>query len=111
MRALLIVRALHRVRAPHPTPLRRCYDPASHKRALTLRAMAGLQLNRALAGRGLRAQAAALYAALAGAERWIATIVRRLNRRFTKLRRVRWRPRQALAPCAPFAHTPHADTS
>ncbi|QGZ94286.1 hypothetical protein DSM104635_01102 [Terricaulis silvestris] len=47
----------------------------------------GHALNRALKAPDTIAQAQHLYAILANPERWIARIVRRLKRRFTKLRR------------------------
>ncbi|MES1158948.1 MAG: hypothetical protein ABUL42_03540 [Terricaulis silvestris] len=60
----------------------------AHMRRLTCRGVAGAALRRALRTGALNQRARAIAEALAAPERWIAHIVRRLKRRFTKLRRL-----------------------
>jgi hypothetical protein len=86
-RSLLVVHALRRVTPPRQPPKPRCYDPARPCRRLRARVLVGHALNRALKAPDAIAQAQHLYAILANPERWIARIVRRLMRRYTKLRR------------------------
>ncbi len=62
-------------------------------RCLTLRRMGGGALRRAFSGRSPAERARAIYAILTDPERWIAHVVRRLARRFSKLRAL---PRPAL---------------
>jgi hypothetical protein len=84
---VLLLRALRRI-TPPPQPHRPCcYDPARTCRQLRLRALVGHALNRAFKAPEAIAQAQHLYAILANPEHWIVRIVRRLIRRFTKLRR------------------------
>lgn len=86
-RILLLIHALRRVAPPAQPHKPRCYDPARTCRELDARVLVGHALNRALKAPGAIAQAQHLYAILANPERWIARIVRRLMRRYTKLRR------------------------
>jgi hypothetical protein len=86
-RNLLVVHALRRVTPPRQPPKPPCYDPARPCRRLRARVLVGHALNRALKARDAIAQARHLYAILANPERWIARIVRRLKRRYSKLRR------------------------
>ena len=89
VRLLLLARALKQVRLPAKNTRPRCYDPGSVRAGFSLRAMIGLDVNRALRGHGLRESAGALHQALTHPDRLIARIVRRLNRRFTRRRRMR----------------------
>jgi hypothetical protein len=57
-------------------------------RRLTCRAVAGAALRRALRNGALSQRARAICAALAAPDRWVAQIVKRLQRGFTKLRRL-----------------------
>jgi hypothetical protein len=81
-RNLLILRAIRRVGIK---PTRRRSSPVEMRRILS-RGVVGAALRRALRGRTRADRAHALCAVLADAERWIARIVRRLRRGFTKLR-------------------------
>jgi hypothetical protein len=110
-RVLLLLHALRRITPPRQPHKPRCYDPARPCRRLSARVIVGHALNRALKAPDAIAQAQHLYAILANPERWIARIVRRLNRRYTKLRRAprfaHSTPLNSLAAPTAFA----ADTS
>jgi hypothetical protein len=93
-RILLLLHALRRVAPPRQPQKPRCYDPARPCRRLRPRVLVGHALNRALKAPDAIAQAQHLYVILVHPERWIARIVRRLKRRYTKLRRA---PRFAYA--------------
>ncbi len=80
-RLLLLIRAVRAV------SFRRGAMHADMRR-LTCRAVFGGALRRALRKGALRDRIRALCAALAAPERWIAHIARRLQRGFTKLRRL-----------------------
>jgi hypothetical protein len=71
-------------------------------RRLTCRAAAGAALRRALRKGALSQRARAICAALAAPDRWIARIVKRLQRGFTKLRRLP-APRRARTTCVQSA--------
>lgn len=90
---LLVLRAVKRIafKAPRRGPI-----PVESRR-LNVRRVAGARLRQALRSGVDRAKdrIRALCACLADAERWIAHIVRRLRRGFTKLRRL---PRPVLGP-------------
>ena len=91
----LVVQAVARVQAPPARP-RPAHDFAPRRR-LTPRRMLGVRAIRALRGEGsLRQRAQALAAILAAPKRLIARIVRRLRRRFSKLRALP-RPRRTKA--------------
>lgn len=96
-RILLLIHALRRVPPPPQPHKPRCYDLARPCRRLSARVIVGHALNRALKAPGAIAQAQHLNAILANPQRWIARIVRRLKRRYTKLRRA---PR--FAYCTPL---------
>jgi hypothetical protein len=81
-RSLLVARAL-----THLDLRKRTVCVRGAIRRLTIRAVAGPALRRALRRGTLHARANAICAALASPERWIQRIARRLRRRFTKLRR------------------------
>lgn len=110
---LLVARAVKRIafKAPRLSP---CWGrfPVERRR-LNVRRVAGARLRRALRVVSRDDRARALCAVLAAAERWIAHITRRLQRGFTKLRRL---PKLAQAQlcayaCAPAGRTHAADTS
>jgi hypothetical protein len=111
VRDVLMVRALHRVRPPERPHRPRCYDPHWRVRRLNFRSMAGMRLKRALRADTPAAQCEALCAVLKNAERCIAHIVRRLARRFTKLRRPRYPAPLCAALTAGAAAIACADTS
>jgi hypothetical protein len=81
VRLLLVIRAVKAV------AFRRGVVHADMRR-LTCRAVAGPALRRALRKGALSQRARALFTALAAPERWIARIAKRLQRGFTKLRRL-----------------------
>lgn len=100
-RILLLIHALRRVPPPPQPHKPRCYDLARPCRRVSSSVIVGHALNRALKAPDAIAQAQHLYAILANPERWIARIVRRLKRGFTKLRRA---PRFArVTPLTEFA--------
>lgn len=105
---LLVVCALKRT--PPPTALRR-HGGLPRCRKLTIRRIAGAAVRRTLKSHRSQSGAYALYAALAKPERLILGIVRRLMRRFTKLR-TRAAPECRCAPFTTLRATPaHGDTS
>jgi hypothetical protein len=79
-RMLLVARAVKRLDYQAPRLSGRI-----ERRRLTIRAVAGAALRRALPQPSLAGRARALCAALANADHWIARIIERLNRGFTKL--------------------------
>lgn len=101
---VIIAKALRRRRDPKTQP-RRPY-PCGRQRRITLRVIGGGALRSALQSRSAAGRAGAIYAILTKPERWIARVMRRIARRFTKLRTL---PRPILAiafaptpaPCAP----------
>ncbi len=97
-RLLLVIRAVKAV------AFRRGVVHADMRR-LTCRAAAGAVLRRALRRGALSQRVRALCAALAAPERWIARIAQRLQRGFTKLRRLPT-PRRTRADA--IAHAPRA---
>jgi hypothetical protein len=100
-RLLLVARAVKRLGfTAARIPLR------IERRRLTCRAVAGAALRHAFRQRTLAGRARALCAALADAERWIARIVRRLRRGFTKLRCLPKPHRTYLPAAAPAAPLP-----
>jgi hypothetical protein len=110
---LLVARAIKRVAFKAP----RLGVIPQESRRHTLRRVAGARLRRALRGCADRATLAdrlsALCAVLAGAERWIAHLTRRLQHGLTKLRRLPspCRVRLTALACAPAALCVAADTS
>jgi hypothetical protein len=101
-RLVLVARAVKRAALPR--------KPRTHRRVdahrLTCRRVFGARLRRLTRKGSLTTRAQAICALLAAPERCIAAIVRRLRRRFTKLRRLP-APRRASDTC-PRARAPSA---
>jgi hypothetical protein len=94
---LLVVRALKQI---IPPAARRSHLPQDIRR-LTCRAVAGARLRRALHTGTLIERARAIADAVTNPERWVAHIVRRMQRRFTRMRRLPApirTPARAIAP-------------
>jgi hypothetical protein len=98
-RLLLVAQALKRVALSARNPVRR----APEMRRLTTRRVVGSVLRRAMRRGTPGEQARVICAVLATPARWIAIVVRRLRRRFTKLRRLPNPPRvwPGVLICAP----------
>lgn len=99
-RLLLLAQALKQVRLPTQDGRVRCYDPQSARLDFSVRAMIGLEVNRALRGHGLRDQARVLHEALTNPAPLVARIMQRLERRFTRRRRMRRTAFRAQTPKA-----------
>jgi hypothetical protein len=81
---VLIVCAMKRMRFPRPA--HRNHRPGARKRDLSMRRLGGAELRQALRAGTPAARARAIYAILTNPERCLARLVRRMQRRFTKLR-------------------------
>ncbi len=109
---MLILCAMKRMRFPKPA--HRNHRAGVRKRDLSLRRVGGAALRRALRANTPAARARAIYAILTNPEVCIARLMRRMQRRFTKLRvlpRVADNAFVADAICVAFAATPAVHNS